>query len=286
METYVQKIEWYANNEPHLCHANCLLNQYEQEIDNAKKQKLLQWMQAYVKYLDANFILTGYTDDIIKKRVNALNKYYNFVHNNGWDNLYNPQTKVRPTILEEFLFILFNDLVSEFQEKHKATKILDSGSAKSYTNLYFKAKNFECFIDSPEVAINVKDQDFAIYRKFDIAIDNNTPKSVVVPALAIEAKTFIDKTMLDSIIATAEKVKSGNPYARFVAVSEKYDVGATVDPAYSRIDQIYILRKCGRKEWEQIDENVVCRLFLETKNHLERPWSDVQQKMKTDGVII
>lgn len=108
-----------------------------------------------------------------------------------------------------------------------------------------------------------------------------------IPAIAIEAKTYIDKTMLDSIMATAEKIKSGNPHTRFVAVTESYDVSLVVDPAYSRIDQIYVLRKMGRKEgWRDIDPEVVLRLFHETVDHLERPWSDVETKLRNDGVVI
>ena len=137
------------------------------------------------------------------------------------------------------------------------------------------------------MAVNEKDQDFAIYRKFELIVNGTKKFNLQVPAIAIEAKTFIDKTMLDSIIATAEKVKSGNPYSMFVSVSETYDVAFEVDPAYSRIDQIYVLRKTTRKAaWENIDVNVVIRMFREIKTHLERPWSDVRARLNEEGVII
>lgn len=100
-------------------------------------------------------------------------------------------------------------------------------------------------------------------------------------------KTFIDKTMLDGIIATAEKVKSGNPYSMFVSVTETYDVAFGVDPAYSRIDQIYVLRKTTRKAaWANINADVVLRMFHEIQAHLERPWSDVRTRLNQEGVII
>ena len=70
-------------------------------------------------------------------------------------------------------------------------------------------------------------------------------------------------------------------------VAERYDVSFAVDPAYSRIDQIYVLRKSMRKsEWIDIDENVVWRMVEETIKHLERPWSDIETRIKEDGVII
>ena len=43
-------------------------------------------------------------------------------------------------------------------------------------------------------------------------------------------------------------------------IFENYDVDLNVDPAYSRIDQIYVLRKCKRKEaWADIDPVVVIK---------------------------
>ncbi len=137
------------------------------------------------------------------------------------------------------------------------------------------------------MGVNEKDQDYAIYRTFNISIDKANPLQIRIPVLAIEAKTYIDKTMLDSIIATAEKIKSGNPHTRFIAVAERYDVSFSVDPAYSRIDQIYILRKAMRKsEWMDIDREVVWRLFEETIIHLERPWSSIENKLSESGTII
>ncbi len=93
--------------------------------------------------------------------------------------------------------------------------------------------------------------------------------------------------MLEGIIATAEKIKNGNPYSRFIVVSENYDVDLSVDPAYSRIAQIYVLRKCKRKEeWTNIDYKVMIRFVNEVKVHIKRPWSDVETKMRNEGVII
>ena len=185
------------------------------------------------------------------------------------------------------MFLLFKDYVKEIKTREDSEGVLDSGAVKAYTNIYFKAKDFKDFIKSPEIGINEKDQDYAIYRTFDISIDKANTMQIRIPAVAIEAKTYIDKTMLDSIIATAEKIKSGNPHTRFIAVAERYDVSFAVDPAYSRIDQIYVLRKTMRKsEWLDIDENVVWRMFDETIRHLERPWSDIETRIKEDGVII
>ena len=209
------------------------------------------------------------------------------MHEKELDRAFSAQGKFRPTILEEFLFLLFKDYVELVKTRDDSEGVLGSGAVKAYSNIYFKAKNFKDFIKSPEIGVNEKDQDYAIYRIFDITVNKSNSMQIRIPAIAIEAKTYIDKTMLDSIIATAEKIKSGNPHTRFIVVAERYDVSFAVDPAYSRIDQIYVLRKSMRKsEWIDIDENVVWRMVDETIKHLERPWSDIETRIKEDGVII
>lgn len=283
----IDKIRELHEQYPQLCHASNILNKYEA---NDKIQELTKIANKYIVYLTGNLKLVGSTETIIKKRVQLLNDYYNFIHENGYDRLYTSQGKFRPTILEEFLFLLFKDFVEQYQTRLNAQDHLDSGSVKAYSNLYFKATNFEEFIQNPDMAVNVKDQDFAIYRKFALTVNSSKTVNLQVPALAIEAKTYIDKTMLDGIIATAEKIKSGNPYSMFISVAETYDVAFGVDPAYSRIDQIYVLRKTTpknlRSEWKNVNTEVVLKMFKEVKEHLERPWSDVRTRLLNDGVII
>ena len=287
MKNNIELITQYKNQYPQLCHASNILKKYE---DGKKLEELNQIVDKYVDYLEKNLNIVGYSEKNIKERVRILNEYYNFIHNNGWDNLYPSQSKFRSTILEEFLFLLFKDFVAEYQNNLNATGHLESGSVKAYSNLYFKAKSFSEFITNPDMAVNEKDQDFAIYRKFVLTVNGEKEVKLQVPAVAIEAKTYIDKTMLDGIIATAEKVKSGNPYSMFISVAETYDVSFGVDPAYSRIDQIYILRKTTPKKldekWRDIDEQVVLNMFNRIKLHFDRPWSDVRTRLNEEGIII
>ena len=272
---------------PQLSHASNIVAKASGNLSAKESAALETLIPKYAQYLKKMLRISGYDKTSVGRKVDALNEYYNFMHDNGLDRVFSAQGKFRPTILEEFLFLLFKDYVDVVKRKDDVDDVLNSGSVKAYSNLYFKAKNFSEFIKSPEIGVNEKDQDFAIYRTFEISIHNADPLQIRIPALAIEAKTYIDKTMLDSIIATAEKIKSGNPHTRFIAVSERYDVSFSVDPAYSRIDQIYVLRKTMRKsEWIDVDKKVVWGMFEETIKHLERPWSDIETRIKDDGVII
>ena len=272
---------------PQLCHASNILGKHGGKLDASTKKTLDAIANEYGRFLRDILAIDGIEKKSVLSKVACLNRYYNFIHNNGFDNLFTSQGKFRPTILEEFLFLLFKDVVKEKKELFDGQNVLDSGSVKTYTNIYFKAKGLQDFIQSPEIGVNEKDQDYAIYRTFDISVNSAPVRRIQIPAVAIEAKTYIDKTMLDGIIATAEKLKNGNPYTRFVAVAERYDVSLDVDPSYSRIDQIYVLRKGMKKgEWTDIDENVVLRLYNETVNHLNQPWSDVQKRLEEEGVIL
>ncbi len=272
---------------PQLCHASNVLTKCGSCKNQKEYEALSLLLPEYVNYLHKILEINSYDEKSIKKKVRLLNGYYNFMHENNLENSFSSQGKFRPTILEEFLFILFKDYIEEIKDNIDKDDVLNSGSVKAYSNIYFKAKNFKEFVKSPVIGVNEKDQDYAIYRTFDISVNKRTSLNIRIPAVAIEAKTYIDKTMLDSIIATAEKIKSGNPHTRFVAVAERYDVSYAVDPAYSRIDQIYVLRKSMRKgEWQEIDEKVICTLFDDTIAHLERPWADIETKIKKEGLVM
>jgi len=270
-----------------LSHASNICTKSNRGVKAKEKRALEEVVPIYAEYLESQKELKGYSTSIIKERVRLLNGYYRDYNHLQLDSVFSSQGKFRSTILEEFMFILFRDYVAELKRKYKdAGNLIQGGAAKAYTNLYFTASGIENFVKEPNVEINVKDQDFAIYRKVDLSIDGKT-KEIKVPIVAVENKTYLDKTMLEGVIATAEKLKSGNPYTRFVVVSENYDVDLKVDPIYSRIDQIYVLRKSKRKEYfAPIDENVVIRFFQETKQHIERPWSNIEEKMREEGVIM
>lgn len=276
------------NNDYHqLCHASNLLGKWHSDLNSKQTDALFDILNCYYEYLKGNLDLKGFSKSVVYKRVELLNNYYNFFYQNSYDNTFTSQGKLRPTILEEFMFLLFQDYVNHLKNRYGDEEdVIDSGSAKAYTNLYFTSGSFQNFVNSPTIEINVKDQDFAIYRNFKLTLNNKT-REIKIPIVAVENKTYIDRTMLEGIMSTAEKIKTGNPYALFITVSENYDVDLNVDPAYSRIDQIYVLRKCKRKEaWADIDPAVVWRMFSEVRAHIERPWSDVENKMRKEGVII
>ena len=225
-------------------------------------------------------------EKIVKEKVKLLNDYYASFHAGKFNEIFKSQSKLRSTILEEFLCVLFEDLIMDMS-KRLNTQNLMSGGVKAYSNLYFSSENLKQFVDKPLIGVNQKDQDYAIYCPLTINVNDYFQKEINLPIISIEAKTYIDKTMLEGSIATAEKIKSGNPYAKFYMVSETYEVDQSVDPAYSRIDQIYILRKSDvRGAEEPIDDKVVFSLYKDVKAHLNRDWGNIKKKLSKFGQII
>jgi len=293
-----QKIEFIKNAlnaHPSLVHASNIIGKVEKET-GSKCDAIRCLASKYYDYLQKSLNLRGYTEGIIHQRVALLNEYYTFYdHNTTYDynKLFKSQGKLRPTILEEFIYFLFKDYLENLKERYNdALNTLGMGSVKAYTNLYFSPSDLGNFLVNPSVSINEKDQDFAIYRIVNFVVDERDKDrreyATRIPVFAVEAKTYLDKTMLDGVIATAEKLKTGNPYARFVVVAETYQVSTNVDPSYSKIDQIYVLRKCRKltKDSPLIQVDVVERLFNEAKLHLESPWSDVKNKLQSSGTIM
>lgn len=281
-------IESIAKKCPHLVHANNICVKLNaKDLSASQRNALCVIVPAYLRYITANLNLKGFTSDVVRQRVAMLNEYYTTFF--PYNTTFSSQGKLRSTILEEFIYLLFKDLVCFYKHKFEDTDdVLKLGSVKAFTNIYLTTNGFKGFLHDVEVAVNQKDQDFAIYRPLHMEI-NGKSFSINMPALAIEVKTYLDKTMYEGAVATAEKIKSGNPYTLFFVVTETYDVSFDVDPAYSRLDQIFVLRKSKRVKVgtpPPIDEQVTIKIMEMARTHFERSWSSIEEKMKSSGTLI
>ena len=267
---------------------NLLIPRY---LDYVKKQLSIK-LEPIEHFRD---IKTEKVNENIANRVTLLNDYYQFFEDNNIEGKkgFDSRSKIRSTILEEFMFFLFKDYVEQLlRDCNVETNVIQNGHVEAYSNLYFTAPNIKDFVNNPTIELNTKDQDYAIYRAVDISIKNASAstKTANIPISAIENKTFLDKTMLEGAIATAEKIKMGAPYAVYVVATETYAVKNNVDPVYSRIDQIFVLRKCkhikNNRLPKPIDVEVVQSMFWYIIERLQRPWAEIDKKMTTYGTII
>lgn len=295
LKIIVEKIE----KQPQLAHASNIVTKayklYEKPAQ-AHIKLLNSVIENYLSYLAAIESIHTYEDDDLKNRAIILDGYYRFFEDSHIESTFDSRSKIRSTILEEFTYLFLKDKVDSIITAKCGAGVNDikCGAVDAYSNLYITGKDISTFASEPLVRINGKDQDYAIYCTFPIQIPgkNGKSKQVIanVPILAIENKTFLDKTMLDGAIATAEKLKSGNPYAAFIVITETYAVAEDVDPIYSRIDQIFVLRKCKHDKSNRmphpIDPSVLKKILEFVSRHLNSTWSDVNNRVLTEGVVM
>ena len=114
-----------------------------------------------------------------------------------------------------------------------------------------------------------------------------TQDSVVVPAVAIECKRYLERNMLDECSGTAEKVKKATPYCLYFIVAEYLKMD-DCRPELSKIDEIYILRR--QRNSDRLAKNfipnpiygdLVWDVYSRVLAHLGRIWWDPNSALET-----
>lgn len=226
--------------------------------------------------------IKGEEKEDIYKKTDLINEYYSFIRQPKF-NIIDSRSKLHSTVLEEFCSYLFSNI------KNFSNYEYTTGQTKAYTNMSFSPKNFEDFSKNSGVFVSEKDQDFTISKKIKCYFqtkenqEEKESKEIFVPVVAIECKTYIDKTMFDGSCQAAEKLKAGNPFSLILIIAETNQIGRDVNINHSRIDQIYILRK--NSEENPIDRDLVWDLFSMVKNHLNKEWYNPEEAMKNGKLI-
>jgi hypothetical protein len=243
-------------------HGKNILSKYDKLIKFNDGDKTIKRYMKFYENMNSNN-LDIKIDEFIdyKEYIQEKNKKYQF----------SSQSKFESTILEEFIYHLF---------KHYKTDDIKVGSAKAYTNIYFSPNSFNDFKNNIPIRVNVKDQDVSIYKEVELL---NT--KINIPIISFECKTYLDKTMLEGAIATAEKIKQGNPYSRYYIITETYEVKYDVDPYYSRIDNIFVLRKSKKRNMQKIHKDVIKKLYNEVTLFMNNNWSNPQKNIEQHGHI-
>ena len=205
----------------------------------------------YQPYRDFSSALAGNID----RAVAALNEYKNFVRRENTG--FTAQSQFESSILEEFL--------CQILKARFGNDVLMYGSVKAYSSMYFSHGSKEEFKRAIDLKLNVKDQDVGIYKQEVIRTADGKKHKIFVPIVCIECKTYLDKTMYEGSVATAMKIKSGNPHCLFFIVTETYAVAADVEISLTPIDNIYILRK---QRSERSGTNPRNPIFPEVVQHL------------------
>jgi hypothetical protein len=214
----------------------------------------------YDRYQEQQCTIVETDEQAIHQKVQVLYEYYGtldeFVSRVADEHgkKITPQSKFRPTVLEEFCGFLFKDL----------PQIEDLGLD------FFNKKIFAGITLDKEgkAKIKTKDVDFCIGKQFNVKIGNEN-HVILIPIVAIEVKTYIDKTMFSEAQFTAQKMKQGSPNVRVYVLTEENQIDVNEIPTKGQtpIDQIFVIRD---KTTQQISSDAVFEFYCEVKSVLEQ----------------
>nr|CAA74999.1 Bpu10I restriction endonuclease beta subunit [Bacillus pumilus] len=263
------------------------------------KEKYLQ--QAYKHYLYFRRSIDGLeitNDEAIFKLTQAANNYRDNVLYLFESRPNSGQEAFRYTILEEFFYHLFKDLVKKKFNQEPSSIVM--GKANSYVSLSFSPESFLGLYENPIPYIHTKDQDFVLGCAVDLKIspknelNKENETEIVVPVIAIECKTYIERNMLDSCAATASRLKAAMPYCLYIVASEYMKMDQAY-PELTDIDEVFILCKASVGERtalkkkglppHKLDENLMVELFHMVERHLNRVWWSPNEALSRGRVI-
>lgn len=222
--------------------------------------------------------LTGYLNEYRRVAIPVFEKR----DNSGQENL-------RSSILEEFLQLLLYPLTAGVRQHYSRALVL--GKANSYVSLTFSPSRFAALFEAPLPTIHTKDQDLVLgctvnliartASEGELLPSESAELQTVVPIVAVECKTYIERNMLDSSAGTAKRLKSAMPYCLFMVAAE-YMKMEDAYPELTDIDEVFILTKMSNSERlrqrqqggvsHDICADLVQELFRMVRRHLRRVW--------------
>lgn len=262
-----------------LIHGNNLnqkRNDNKKYKDATSRQYLGEIYERYASWKAENEKLIGpskdVTDDdeaVLQERVRLLNDYKDFLDSQHYAEHFDSRSNLHSSVLEEFMFYLFRDLVGSISPNALV------GKSHSFKDIFFKAQSFSAMLEQPYALIEKKDHDFAIGSSITSKLITKgsgitETHTWDIPAIAIECKTYLDKTMLQDVSTAAEQIKHKNPNAKYIVVSEWLKLTESVNLRKFKIDQIYVLRKQKNtdREFRYAEEYVKNPIYSDGVEHL------------------
>lgn len=282
---------------------NIARKEKEFSADTKRAQYLEKIRRTYEKWKKDNLSLKGpysespdnEVDDIINKRVGLLNDYKDFIEAKTYAEAFDSRSNLQSSVLEEFCYYLFHDLIEGIAEKGLV------GKASALKSISYRPTSYSEMVKKPCFTIEQKAHDFLIgvnvAAKFQCEGEPDIQEEILqIPAVAIECKTYLDKTMLEGSSTTASQLMEFNPNSMYIILAEWLKLTDNINLKKYKIDQIYILRKqknTDRKDRlkttyqkNPIYADVVKHLFLTVREHLTKDWSVEKSEGLNRGYLI
>lgn len=221
---------------------------HEKELRDFKKN----FYCPMVKKVEALDLGKGLSE--FERLTDILNKYREQLHDFAQKYDVKAQSKFESSFLEEISYYLFYRLEII---KSKRLSIFNKG-------IYAGLKINE------DLSIDVikKDVDFCIGKKVEVTIENQSPITLIIPAISVEVKTYLDATMFGEIKSSSKTIKSATPNSRayvligYKCIADEHIFAARQD---ATLDEIFVLQ---RQEGDKIDTNTLYAYYKEIEQAL------------------
>ena len=132
--------------------------------------------------------------------------------------------------------------------------------------------------------VKTKDVDCCIGKELKVDFGGHK-QTFIMPIVAIECKTYTDKTMFSEAQFTAQTLKKGSPNVRVFILSETNQVALSEIPSQTPIDQFFALRGGKGDEKKPIDLNVLWDFFEEIRRAIRRTTEITERKLPGKLII-
>lgn len=177
--------------------------------------------------------------------------------------MFNWRSNFAASIIPEFIYrslhvtLARDELAPEFSTRRSVVEFTPSGTKAGGWN------------------IRRKDQDLAIGLQTSKVPTDGETESFLVPLVAMEVKTNIDKNKLNGLDFSAERLKRTFPNSKYFLVTETIDFSLKHSYAAGAIDEVYVLRRqirseARRKGLQPLRHEVFEQLFADVKRLFQR----------------
>lgn len=249
-----------------LPHYNNLLAKKDTKFDNGEITSILakynSWFSELVDILIAKSINN---EDSTKQISQKFNEYFEYLYTENKRLKLSSQGKFESSFIEDFANIILAWVVDNTLEDEKA-KSIKIGSSNAFLGFNFGEANIGDYLDG-KYEIYTKDQDASIFKEFELKVNGHT-KNVNIPYIAVECKTYIDKTMIESSISTASKIKGNATNSKYYILACRNAIAENYNHDHHKIDGIFIFgdikKNSDNKQGKiKIDETVL-KAFIDT----------------------
>lgn len=211
--------------------------------------------------------MDGDITSYVKNILNATNEYMDIL------NEYNPfrhQADFTSSIIPEMFFLLMNRIISKIGKDYVVSAQSDVPiecmfGLKGGSKLLYKSKRL----------------DMLVFKRTELIFDS-TSYPFIIPIVAMEIKTNLDKNMMAGIEHSVESLKKTFPNCLYYVVTEFSDMALDkLNYASSDIDEIYIIRKQKRasvRNNKEVKHKLDYKLVLEIINSCIRQIESVENE--------